>query len=148
MLIKCFIPLITMLFKCFILLITVKCSTVECNVGNKHCIPVSSFQVLLDLLISSCLEINFWEDGLQICVVIRGGCQQKYWETLLYSILNSLFCMFAEMSKRPCSFFLEGHCRRADCKFSHNISSITCRFWEERSCFKGITCPFLHGYPT
>ncbi|XP_014674448.1 PREDICTED: zinc finger CCCH domain-containing protein 7-like [Priapulus caudatus] len=53
-----------------------------------------------------------------------------------------------EMCKRPCSFFLEGHCRRADCKFSHNISGITCRFWEEGSCFKGITCPFLHGYPT
>lgn len=48
--------------------------------------------------------------------------------------------------KRPCSFYLEGNCRRSDCKFSHDLASITCRFWEEGSCFKGITCPFLHGY--
>lgn len=48
--------------------------------------------------------------------------------------------------KKPCSFYLEGSCRRTDCKYSHNLSKITCRFWEEGSCFKGITCPFLHGY--
>ncbi|KFM82046.1 hypothetical protein X975_03627, partial [Stegodyphus mimosarum] len=48
--------------------------------------------------------------------------------------------------KRPCSFFMEGNCHRSDCKFSHDLSSITCRFWQENACFKGITCPFLHGY--
>ncbi|XP_067129431.1 uncharacterized protein PF3D7_1120600-like [Centruroides vittatus] len=48
--------------------------------------------------------------------------------------------------KKPCSFYLEGSCRRSDCKYSHDLSKITCRFWEEGSCFKGITCPFLHGY--
>ncbi|XP_050737588.1 uncharacterized protein LOC127009028 isoform X1 [Eriocheir sinensis] len=50
-------------------------------------------------------------------------------------------------SRRPCTFFMEGSCRRSDCKFSHDLASITCRFWEEGSCLKGITCPFLHGYP-
>lgn len=48
--------------------------------------------------------------------------------------------------KRPCSFYLEGNCRRSDCRFSHDLSTITCRFWEENTCFKGETCPFLHGY--
>ncbi|CAH1782956.1 unnamed protein product [Owenia fusiformis] len=48
--------------------------------------------------------------------------------------------------RKPCSFFLEGQCRRTDCKFTHDLSTITCRFWEEGECFKGITCPFLHGY--
>ncbi|XP_013772252.1 uncharacterized protein LOC106457387 [Limulus polyphemus] len=50
--------------------------------------------------------------------------------------------------KRPCTFYLEGSCRRKDCKFSHDLAGITCRFWEESSCFKGVTCPFLHGYPS
>lgn len=50
--------------------------------------------------------------------------------------------------KRPCTFYLEGSCRRKDCKFSHDLAGITCRFWEENSCFKGVTCPFLHGYPS
>ncbi|XP_052773957.1 uncharacterized protein LOC128212511 isoform X2 [Mya arenaria] len=49
--------------------------------------------------------------------------------------------------RKPCSFYLEGNCRRADCKFAHDISNITCRFWEEGGCFKGPLCPFLHGYP-
>ncbi|CAG0885958.1 unnamed protein product [Cyprideis torosa] len=40
-------------------------------------------------------------------------------------------------SKRACSFFLEGSCRRADCKFSHDPSSIVCE-----------TCPFRHGPPS
>uniref|UniRef100_T1IIT0 C3H1-type domain-containing protein n=1 Tax=Strigamia maritima TaxID=126957 RepID=T1IIT0_STRMM len=48
--------------------------------------------------------------------------------------------------KRPCSFYMEGNCRRTDCKFSHDLASITCRFWLEGSCFKGVTCPFLHGF--
>ncbi|RWS11438.1 uncharacterized protein B4U79_18047 [Dinothrombium tinctorium] len=51
-------------------------------------------------------------------------------------------------SKRPCTFFMEGNCRRSDCKFSHDLKSITCKFWEEGSCFKGVLCPFLHGYHT
>jgi len=55
--------------------------------------------------------------------------------------------IYQSQSKRPCSFYMEGHCRRFDCKFSHDLSSITCRFWEEGSCFKGLNCPFLHGYP-
>ncbi|XP_060565466.1 uncharacterized protein LOC132724601 [Ruditapes philippinarum] len=49
--------------------------------------------------------------------------------------------------RKPCSFYLEGNCRRSDCKFAHDISNITCRFWEEGGCFKGPLCPFLHGYP-
>lgn len=49
--------------------------------------------------------------------------------------------------KRPCSFFVEGECRRPDCKFSHDLGSIPCRFWIESSCFKGEECPFLHGLP-
>ncbi|GFQ90206.1 uncharacterized protein TNCT_353091, partial [Trichonephila clavata] len=48
--------------------------------------------------------------------------------------------------KRPCSFFLQGNCTRSDCKYSHDVSTITCRFWKEGSCFKGITCPFYHGF--
>jgi hypothetical protein len=56
--------------------------------------------------------------------------------------------------KRPCSFFVEGECRRPDCKFSHDLGSIPCRFWIESSCFKGKTfeilffkylkCDYLH----
>lgn len=52
----------------------------------------------------------------------------------------------SRFQRKPCSFFLEGNCRRADCKFAHDISNITCRFWEEGGCFKGPLCPFLHGY--
>ncbi len=53
----------------------------------------------------------------------------------------------AAVRKKPCSFFLEGKCRRTECPFTHDVSSITCRFWEEEQCFKGNECPFLHGYP-
>ena len=42
--------------------------------------------------------------------------------------------------RRPCSFFVEGECRRPDCKFSHDLGSIPCRFWIESSCFKGELC--------
>ncbi|CAL1293787.1 unnamed protein product [Larinioides sclopetarius] len=48
--------------------------------------------------------------------------------------------------KKPCCFFLQGTCTRSDCRYSHDLSTITCRFWSEGSCFKGPTCPFLHGY--
>ncbi|XP_071792673.1 uncharacterized protein [Asterias amurensis] len=54
----------------------------------------------------------------------------------------------AAIRKKPCSFFLEGKCRRTECPFAHDVSGITCRFWEEEQCFKGEECPFLHGYPS
>lgn len=82
---------------------------------------------------------------------------QYYILRLVFSVVKALskYFIFTNIYKkhiftvsgRPCSFFLEGHCRRSDCKFSHDLSTITCRFWEEGCCFKGITCPFLHGYP-
>ena len=48
----------------------------------------------------------------------------------------------ARRPKRPCSFFVEGECRRPDCKFSHDLGTITCRFWIESSCFKGKLSKF------
>lgn len=47
---------------------------------------------------------------------------------------------------KPCVFFLEGNCRRSDCKYSHDLSNITCKYWIEGFCFKGELCPFLHSY--
>lgn len=47
---------------------------------------------------------------------------------------------------KPCVFFLEGNCRRSDCKYSHDLSNITCKYWIEGFCFKGEMCPFLHSY--
>ena len=47
---------------------------------------------------------------------------------------------------KPCVFFLEGNCRRSDCKYSHDLSSITCKYWIEGFCFKGELCPFLHSF--
>lgn len=52
-----------------------------------------------------------------------------------------------KVKDKPCSYFLEGSCRRANCRFAHDLSLITCRFWEAGACFKGDLCPFLHGYP-
>jgi hypothetical protein len=49
---------------------------------------------------------------------------------------------------RPCKYyFLEGSCRRGnECKFSHDLITITCRYWAEGSCLKGSSCPFLHCF--
>lgn len=47
-------------------------------------------------------------------------------------------------SSKPCTFFLEGNCRKSDCKYSHDLSTITCKFWKEGFCFKGDSCPFAH----
>ncbi|TNN12055.1 hypothetical protein EWB00_004125 [Schistosoma japonicum] len=49
--------------------------------------------------------------------------------------------------RRACSFYLRGHCIKEDCEFAHDLTKVTCKFWEMGECFKGSTCPFLHGYP-
>ncbi|THD27981.1 Ccr4 not transcription complex [Fasciola hepatica] len=49
--------------------------------------------------------------------------------------------------RRACSFYLRGHCKKEDCEFAHDLTKVTCKFWEMGECFKGPTCPFLHGYP-
>ncbi|CAH8632276.1 unnamed protein product [Dicrocoelium dendriticum] len=49
--------------------------------------------------------------------------------------------------RRACSFYLRGYCKKEDCEFAHDLTKVTCKFWEMGECFKGSTCPFLHGYP-
>lgn len=35
----------------------------------------------------------------------------------------------AQIDRRVCRYFLAGECRRADCRFSHNLEKALCRFW-------------------
>ncbi|PSN54995.1 hypothetical protein C0J52_02345 [Blattella germanica] len=48
-------------------------------------------------------------------------------------------------SQRTCSQYLEGSCRRPHCRFSHDLATVPCRYWADKSCSKGNACPFLHG---
>lgn len=44
---------------------------------------------------------------------------------------------------RVCRYFLSGDCRRADCRFSHDLSKALCKFWLRGHCLND-PCPFLH----
>lgn len=46
---------------------------------------------------------------------------------------------------RVCRFFLAGECRRADCRFSHDLNKALCRFWLRGQCLND-PCSFLHDY--
>lgn len=63
-----------------------------------------------------------------------------------YQKLQAVIQQVTSNLPKPCVFFLEGNCRRIDCKYSHDLSNITCKYWIEGFCFKGELCPFLHGY--
>ncbi|KAK4459197.1 hypothetical protein QBC42DRAFT_11591 [Cladorrhinum samala] len=44
-----------------------------------------------------------------------------------------------------CKFFLStGQCLRADCRFSHDLSSHICKYWVAGNCLAGETCIFSH----
>lgn len=50
-------------------------------------------------------------------------------------------------SKPPvCRFFSSGGCYRSDCKFSHEVQTMTCRFWALGECAKGDACLFRHAF--
>lgn len=50
--------------------------------------------------------------------------------------------------KTICKYFLQyQECLRADCKYSHDLSSRICRFWLQGSCLAGDSCAFLHYIP-
>ncbi len=42
--------------------------------------------------------------------------------------------------QRVCRYFLAGECRRADCRFSHDVDRALCRFWLRGQCAKGDQC--------
>lgn len=42
---------------------------------------------------------------------------------------------------------MDGFCARGDCKFSHDLSSITCKYWMEGFCLKDEHCSFRHSFP-
>jgi hypothetical protein len=48
---------------------------------------------------------------------------------------------------RMCRYFLNGECRRSDCRFSHDLDRALCRFWLRGHCAKGPNCEFLHQLP-
>jgi hypothetical protein len=49
------------------------------------------------------------------------------------------------MSKKPCVYILnEGRCMRSDCRFVHDLKTITCKYWLEGECIKGDNCEFAH----
>ncbi|ELU43486.1 zf-CCCH domain-containing protein [Rhizoctonia solani AG-1 IA] len=50
-------------------------------------------------------------------------------------------------ANRVCRYYLAGECRRADCRFSHDIERALCRFWLRSQCAKGEHCEFLHTLP-
>ncbi|UNI14501.1 hypothetical protein JDV02_001123 [Purpureocillium takamizusanense] len=44
-----------------------------------------------------------------------------------------------------CKFFMStGQCLRADCRFSHELSSHLCKYWVTGNCLAGDTCIFSH----
>lgn len=49
--------------------------------------------------------------------------------------------------QKPCAFYLENACARVDCKYSHDLSSIPCKYYQEGACYKEEFCPFLHDEP-
>jgi len=63
-----------------------------------------------------------------------------------YQTIEDIIQQVTSNLPKPCVFFLEGNCRRSDCKYSHDLSKITCKYWIEGFCFKGEMCPFLHSY--
>lgn len=65
-----------------------------------------------------------------------------------YQAIQSVIQQVTSNLPKPCVFFLEGNCRRSDCKYSHDLSNITCKYWIEGFCFKGEMCPFLHSFNT
>lgn len=69
------------------------------------------------------------------------------YDSAIVSSVRSIQDLQRRRQRKPCTFYMEGNCRRTDCKFSHELAEITCRFWQEGNCFKGLACPFLHGYP-
>lgn len=43
-------------------------------------------------------------------------------------------------ASRMCRYYLAGECRRADCRFSHDVDRALCRFWLRGQCAKGEQC--------
>lgn len=47
-----------------------------------------------------------------------------------------------------CRYYLhDGKCLRADCRFSHDINVLICKFWLRGSCLAGDACIFRHELP-
>jgi len=51
-------------------------------------------------------------------------------------------------TKTPCKYFMQGRCFRSDCWFSHDLSSIPCKFYAAGWCQYENSCTFSHDERT
>eukprot|EP00049_Salpingoeca_infusionum_P023547 m.12694 g.12694 ORF g.12694 m.12694 type:complete len:739 (-) comp5857_c0_seq1:168-2384(-) len=48
------------------------------------------------------------------------------------------------MKTQVCKFYMQGQCKRLDCWYSHDVSSMPCRYFERGWCRAGESCPYMH----
>lgn len=60
---------------------------------------------------------------------------------------SHLIKQMSSVSRKPCVYMLnDGRCMRADCRFAHDLKTITCKYWLDGECLKGENCEFLHDH--
>jgi hypothetical protein len=65
------------------------------------------------------------------------------------SLLELLAVMETQVEPEPpCRHFLAGGCYRRDCRFTHDVSRMACRFLAAGLCLQGSECPFMHEQDT
>ncbi|KAF2151973.1 hypothetical protein K461DRAFT_279499 [Myriangium duriaei CBS 260.36] len=107
------------------------------------------------------LEANGYDLGQTIASLMetQGGAEQQQAQqqpaigtAKTYLIGKSLSPSSRPMtpsgqSKSPivCRYFLaSGHCARADCRFSHDLTNHLCKYWMNGNCLAGDACMFSH----
>ena len=71
--------------------------------------------------------------------------QQQQQEATMISSSSS--ASSSASARKPCVYMLnEGRCARSDCRFVHDLKSITCKYWLDGECLKGDACEFLHDH--
>jgi len=108
--------------------------------------------------LSKALEANGYDLGQTIMSFVEGGQElgelqsspPEQPKTLLIgkSLLStSRPSTPVGQAKNPivCRYFLaSGHCSRADCRFSHDLTNHICKYWMAGNCLAGDSCMFSH----
>lgn len=132
-----------------------------CADPRRLCVALSRAKLTLSIVGDrDCMNRGIWKEVLQVAQMCADnsstGCYDE--DSTVMLRVDREFQRMRQAKEKPCRFFIEGRCTKAECPFIHDSSPAKevlenlrkvadpCVFYAQGRCTKGKDCTFSHDF--